>query len=91
MGKQTDCSGWNISNDATFYSNFYNADSTSFNGVIFSRYQEKLRVHALRVMAVVEKTMHRIDNEDKAAKVGIRILTGSNACRYFCEAQNSSL
>ncbi len=33
------------------------------------RYQEKLRVHALRVMAVVEKTMHRIDAEDKAAKV----------------------
>ena len=32
-------------------------------------YQEKLRVHALRVMAVVEKTMHRLDREEKAAQV----------------------
>ncbi len=32
-------------------------------------YQEKLRVHALRVMAVVEKTMHRLDSEEKAAQV----------------------
>jgi len=35
----------------------------------YFRYQEKLRVHALRVMAVVEKTMHRLDCEEKAAKV----------------------
>ena len=32
-------------------------------------YQEKLRVHALRVMGVVEKTMHRLDTEEKAASV----------------------
>ncbi len=39
-----------------------------FNFYLF-RYQEKLRVHSLRVMAVVEKTMHRLDCEDRAAKV----------------------
>ena len=33
------------------------------------RYQEKLRVHALRVMAVVEKILNRIDCEENAAKV----------------------
>ena len=32
-------------------------------------YQEKLRYHALRVMAVVEKTINRLDNEEKAAQV----------------------
>lgn len=35
----------------------------------FFRYQEKLRVHALRVMAVVEKTMHRLDSEQRAIEV----------------------
>ncbi len=35
----------------------------------FFRYQEKLRVHSLRVMFVVEKTLNRIDNEENAAKV----------------------
>ena len=35
----------------------------------FVRYQEKLRVHSLRVMFVVEKTLNRIDNEENAAKV----------------------
>ena len=33
------------------------------------RYREKLRVHALRVMAVVEKTIHRLNEETKAAMV----------------------
>jgi hypothetical protein len=28
-----------------------------------------LKVHALRVMAVVEKTMHRLENEVKAGQV----------------------
>ncbi len=42
--------------------------------VVF-RYREKLKVHALRVMALVEKTMHRLSNEIKAGQVnpGIRI------------------
>ena len=44
------------------------------NSVYFiCRYQEKLRVHALRVMAVVEKTLNRIDNEASAAKVMLYI------------------
>ena len=37
--------------------------------IFYFRYQEKLRVHSLRVMFVVEKTINRIDNEENAAKV----------------------
>ena len=46
--------------------------STTCNGfkiLTCFRYQEKLRVHALRVMAVVEKLLNRIDCEENAAKV----------------------
>ena len=38
------------------------------------RYREKLRVHALRVMAVVEKTMHRLNSETKAAVVNSKMV-----------------
>ena len=45
-------------------------------------YQEKLRDHALRVMAVVEKTMHRLDREEKAAQV--RFYQSFNERRSEC-------
>ena len=38
------------------------------------RYREKLRVHALRVMAVVEKTIHRLNSETKAAVVNSKMV-----------------
>ena len=37
------------------------------------RYRENLKVHAIRVMAVIEKTMHRLDDERRAATVSIVI------------------
>jgi hypothetical protein len=33
------------------------------------RYREKLRVHALRVMSVVEKTMHRLDSHQRCLRM----------------------
>lgn len=32
-------------------------------------YRENLKVHAIRVMAVIEKTMHRLDDEKRAALI----------------------
>lgn len=43
---------------------------------VFHRYHEKLRVHALRVMSIVEKTMHRLNDETKAALVSDFITFG---------------
>ncbi len=37
--------------------------------VFLCRYRENLKVHAIRVMAVIEKTMHRLDDEKRAATV----------------------
>ena len=37
--------------------------------VLFQRYEEHLKLHAIRVMMVVEKVMNRLDEEIKAAKV----------------------
>ena len=37
-----------------------------------SRYQENLKVHAIRVMAVIEKTMHRLNDEKRAGLVSER-------------------
>ena len=39
-----------------------------------------MRVHALRVMAVVEKTINRLDNEEKAAQM--LSVYGSRHCGY---------
>ena len=33
------------------------------------RYQENLKTHAIRVMGIVEKVMHRLDEEMRAAQV----------------------
>ena len=36
---------------------------------LYFRYKEKLRVHGLRVMSIVEKTMHRLDNNRKCLQM----------------------
>ena len=47
---------------------------------IISRYREKLKVHAMRVMAVVEKTIHRLDDEVRAGK--ILVVYGQRHCHF---------
>ena len=47
---------------------------------IISRYREKLKVHAMRVMAVVEKTIHRLDDEVRAGK--ILVVYGQRHCNF---------
>ena len=43
-----------------------------FSTSAFSRrYQENLKVHAIRVMAVIEKTMHRLNDEKRAGLVSV--------------------
>ena len=36
---------------------------------LYFRYKEKLRVHGLRVMSIVEKTMHRLENNRKCLQM----------------------
>ena len=43
--------------------------STRFFLFFPSRYQENLKVHSIRVMAVIEKMMHRLDDPKRAALV----------------------
>lgn len=43
-------------------------------------YKEKLKIHAIRVMAVVEKTINRLDDGDKAIEVCLHFAHTEHFC-----------
>ena len=56
-----------------FFFSFVRLELSLFQNL---RYQENLKVHAIRVMGVVEQVVHRLYNEAGAAKVSSEIRQG---------------